>query len=103
MNYESIDPIISVWATKHNLHIYTTYRDEEVRSVDLIGSNDRKCQLWIEAPDQSGNVQVHIWDYKKRKRDYKVGANNLPRCLEDAYATATKLLTTGDSSRQPMA
>jgi len=92
MNYELIDSIISVWATNHSLHIYTTYRDEEVRSTDLVGSNGSKCQLWIDAPDQSGDVQVHVWDYKKRKENYKVTVNNLPRCLEDAYAIAMKWL-----------
>jgi len=92
MNYESIDPIINAWATKNTLHIYTTSRDEEVRSVSLVGSNGRKCQLWIDAPDQSGNVQVHVWDYKKRREDCKATVDDLPRCLERAYATAMKWL-----------
>jgi hypothetical protein len=92
MSYKSIDPIITVWATKHNLIIYTTYRDEEVRSVDLIGSNGHKCQLWIDTPESTGKVQIHVWDYKKRKHDYKVAIDDLPRCLEEAYETAMKWL-----------
>jgi hypothetical protein len=92
MSYESIDPIISVWATTHGLHLYTSYRDEEVRSVDLVGNNGHKCQLWIDAPDQSGNVQVHVWDYKKRLEVYKSTTSDLPRSLEQAYATATRWL-----------
>ena len=88
MNYESIDPIISAWAAKHTLHLYTTYRDEEVRSVDLIGSAGRKCQLWIDAPDQSGNVLVHVWDYKKRRQDLQTTMAELAQSLEMAYATA---------------
>ena len=92
MNCESIDLIISTWATKHALHLYTTSRDEEVRSVDALGSNGRKCQLWIDAPDQSGNVHVHVWDYRKRREDYKTTTGDLPGCLEAAYATAVKWL-----------
>jgi hypothetical protein len=92
MSYESIDPIITAWAAKHTLHLYTTYRDEEVRSVDMVGSNGRKCQLWIDAPDKSGNVQVHVWDYKKRREDCKANVNDLSQCLERAYGTAMKWL-----------
>lgn len=92
MSYESIDPTITAWAAKHTLHLYTTYRDEEVRSVDLVGSNGRKCQLWIDAPDQSGTVQVHVWDHKKRREDCKATVADLTRCLENAYATAIKWL-----------
>jgi hypothetical protein len=90
MNYESIDPIITAWAARHTLHVYTTYRDEEVRSVDLVGSDGYKCQLWIEAPDQSGSAKVHIWDYKKRREDFRTTYADLDRRLEQAYATAMK-------------
>lgn len=90
MSYESIDQIITAWASKHDLHIYTTCRDDEVRSVDLIGSNSHKCQLWIDAPNENGKVEVHVWDYKNRTKNYIVTTDDLPRCLEQAYATATK-------------
>jgi hypothetical protein len=90
--HELRDPAITAWAAKHTLHLYTTYRDEEVRSVELVGSDGRKCQLWIDAPDQSGNVQVHAWDYKKRREDCKGTVADLPRCLDQAYATAMKWL-----------
>jgi len=93
MSYESIDPAVTAWAAKYGLHLYTTYRDEEVRSVDLVGSDGRKCQVWIDAPDQSGHVQVHVWDYKKRRENYKTTTADLPRALEQAYATARKWLT----------
>src|SRR4051812_8460562 len=92
MSYESIDPIISTWATKHRLHLYTTYRDEEVRSVDFIGSNGRKCQLWIDVPDQSGTIQVHVWYYKKRREVCKTTVDDLSQCLERTYLTALKWL-----------
>ena len=94
MNYESIDPIILGWTASHALHLYTTSRDEEVRSVDLIGANGLKCQIWIEAPDNAGDIQVHVWDYKKRKQNHKVKAGDLLRCLEDAHMIAKKWLET---------
>ena len=60
MSYESTAPTISVGG-QAALHLYTTYRDEEVGSVaDLVRSNGRECQAWIDAPDQSGTVQVSM-------------------------------------------
>lgn len=93
MSYESIERIISAWAIKHALHVYTTYRDEEVRSVELVSPNGRKCQLWVDAPDQSGNIQVHVWDYKKRRIDRTSSAADLNSCLEQSYATAREWLS----------
>jgi hypothetical protein len=92
MSYESIDPIINAWVTKHALHLYKSYRSAEVRSVELVSSSGRKCQLWIDAPDPSANVQVHVWDYKKRRVDYITTIADLPRFLEQAYMTAMNWL-----------
>ena len=93
MYYESIDKIIAAWAASHALHIYTTSQDVEVRSVDIVGSNGLKCELWMETPDEAGNIQVHVWDYRKQKECYKVNASGLSKCLEDAFTTATKWLS----------
>jgi hypothetical protein len=92
MAYASVDPTTTAWAAKHTLQIYTKYRDEEVRSVDLVGTNGRKCQLWIDAPDKSGNIRVHVWDYKNRREDYKATVADLARCLEQGYAIAMEWL-----------
>ena len=92
MSYETIDPTITEWAAQHGLHIFTKYRDEEVRSMDLVGPNGRKCQLWIDTPDPSGNVGVHVWDYKKRRKDFRATTIDLAQRLEDAYVTAISWL-----------
>jgi hypothetical protein len=90
MSYKSIDDAILNWTAKHKLHLYTTHRDEEVRSVDFVGGSGQRCQLWIDVPDDLGNVQVHVWDYMKRREDYATVISDLPRCLEKAYKTATE-------------
>ncbi|MFN2493476.1 MAG: hypothetical protein ABR501_11405 [Pyrinomonadaceae bacterium] len=90
MSYEPIDDVILNWVARHALHLYTTHREEEVRSVDLVGTNGERCQLWVDTPDQFGNVQVHVWDYMKRRQDYETAITELPQCLETAYSTAVE-------------
>lgn len=85
MSYQNIDLIIRDWADKHKLTLYTSYRDHEVRSVDVVDQRGRKYQIWIDPPDQKGNVEVHAWDYRRKRKDYAVSINNLSSCLDDAY------------------
>ena len=85
MSYQQIDPVIWDWVDKHNLSVYTSYQDYEVRSVDVVDQQGQKYQIWIDPPDQFGNVAVHAWDYKKRRKDYIVSINELRSCLEEAY------------------
>ena len=92
LNDELIDPVIRAWAGRHTLHVYTSYKDEEVRSVDVVSSKGLRCQIWIDRPDERGNVKVHVWDYKKRSEKCEATASDLARCLEQAYATAMKWL-----------
>jgi len=87
VGYQKIDPIIQDWADKHKLRVYTSYQDYEVRSVDVVDQKGRKYQIWIDSPDQFGNVGVHAWDYKRRRKDYMVSTNDLRGCLEEAYNT----------------
>ncbi len=92
MGYEAIDSVIFAWAAKHTLYVYRVFRDVEVRNVVLFGSSGQKCQIWIDSPDQSEEIQVHVWDYEKRRKDFKVAANDLSQCLELAYDTAMEWL-----------
>jgi hypothetical protein len=94
MSYASIDSVISTWAKNHKLHVYEQYKDEEVRSVEFVGTDGEKCQLWIDPPDPKGTVQVHLWDYKKRRQDCKVSINDLQACLDTARTTALSWLKT---------
>jgi hypothetical protein len=85
MSYQKIDLTIRDWSDKYKLSVYTSYKDYEVRSVDVVDQKGRKYQIWIDPPDQRGNVEVHAWDYRRRRKDYIVSANDLRSCLEEAY------------------
>ena len=86
MSYTTIDPIIEAWVNKHSLTLYTKYQDSEVRSVSMVGASGRKFQVWIDQP-LGGSVGVHVWDYKKRRQDWKVDADELDEILEMALQT----------------
>lgn len=96
MGYELIDSAIHDWSRKRSLHVYSTYRDDEVRSVDLVDGNGQKCQIWIDPPNSSGKVHVNVWDYKKRREDFECGIADLFDWLDTAYNTANKWMAIGD-------
>lgn len=80
-NYSSVDSVISAWAQRHTLKLYTQYKDYEVRSVDVY--SDKKFQIWIDRPEHD-TVAVHVWDYENKPRDWKVQTELLNEALEEA-------------------
>ena len=88
MSYESIDKIISAWATDFALTVYHEYKDVEVRSTDVVGSSGAKCQIWIDPPDAHNRVGVHVWNYRDKRAHSLVPASQLRESLKSAYATA---------------
>ena len=40
--YAAIDPILTAWARRKGLHVYTHYKDDEIRSVAIYGPDDAK-------------------------------------------------------------
>lgn len=85
MTFANVDPIIASWAAKHGLHMYTRYRDDEVRSVNLVDNKGQKFQIWIEElPD--GRFRAVGWDYKKRRYESESDAVNFDAALEKLLA-----------------
>ena len=83
MSYEKIDTIILKWVERHNFVLYTKHYGCEVRSVDIVSMYGKKFQIWIDIPKYD-KVRVHLWDYKKWKKDWTVVINELDNCLEKA-------------------
>ena len=86
MSYVEIDPIILAWLHRHGLTLYERYQDSEVRSVDIVDAGGRKFQIWVDPP-ASGKVVVHVWDYRKRRKDWDTPIDELDHRLEEAVAT----------------
>lgn len=94
--YDLIDPELEAWAAKHSLQIFTEYKDEEVRSTDVVGSAGKKCQIWVDQPDMSGTFVVNIWNYKKNRarriKQLRASKTNIMDKLEEAYQMAQEWL-----------
>lgn len=89
MSYSDIDPIISRWTKGHRLFLYTRYQDSDVRSIEIVDSRGCKYQIWIDEP-KGDQVAVHVWDYRRRRRDLQVEISVLEDGLDEAYATLRK-------------
>ena len=93
--YDLIDPELYAWAANHGLQIFTKYKDEEVRSTDVVGNAGKKCQIWVE-PSGKGTFVVNIWNYKtkrtKRLKQLQASKTDIRDKLEEAYNTAQEWL-----------
>lgn len=88
MSYAAIDPILTRWADKHRLTIATEYKDSTVRSTDVVSRTGKKAQIWIDSPQETGRIAVHVWDYRKRRADLIATGSDLERTLERALEFA---------------
>lgn len=89
MSYARIDPILDRWATANGLNVMTSYKDYEVRSIDLVDVRGTRFQVWIDPPGATGRIGVHVWDYRKRRADYEVQLEDLAECLDEALQAAS--------------
>lgn len=94
--YDLIDPELYDWAARHGLQIFTKYKDEEVRSTDVVGSDGKKCQIWVDPLNVAGTFVVNIWNYKKKRakriQHLRASKTNIRDKLEEAYNTAQEWL-----------
>jgi len=85
MSYDQIDETINAWAGEHKLNVFTHYQDYDVRSTDVVDKLGNKYQIWIDEPKSDGSVEVHAWDYKKKREDFMTTTLDLMSALEAAY------------------
>jgi len=90
MSYARVDPILNRWAADHGLTVMTSYKDYEVRSIDLVDAQGARYQLWLDPPGETGRVGVHVWDYRKRRADYEGKLEDLIQCLDEALQAASE-------------
>lgn len=83
--FEQVDPVILEWSEERHLPLYTRYKDEDVRSFQVVGASGASCQIWIETGDE---VSVHVWDYGRRRRSFVTNGRDLRTALDNALAVA---------------
>lgn len=81
--YSEIDPVIEAWRIRHSLHIYTVFKDAEVRSTELVNPAGKRWQIWVDPPDGQG-VGVHAWDFKTMRHDTNVPISQLGEALDES-------------------
>jgi hypothetical protein len=59
MNISAVDGILEAWSKRQEIPLQTSYRDENVRSFEFVGSNGVQFQIWIEPPAMDGSTIVH--------------------------------------------
>ena len=84
-DYSEIDDILDRWAGIHQFRIHKEYKEVEVRSILFCGDEGISYQLWVEPPNEKGFVEIHVWDYEKRRIDVVVKRDELFEKLELAY------------------
>jgi len=83
MNFNKVDKIFSQWAQSSGLNVQIEYKGEEVRSTDILDSNNIKWQLWLVPVDLEDQCVIHYWNYKDISRHSKVLNSKLLQELTD--------------------
>ncbi len=87
MSFQAVDSILGTWARKHGLSIATVYRDEEVRSIELVDRRGDRYQIWIDPPDALGLVGIHAWDFRHLKTHVQSSVPELESNLDGVRET----------------
>ena len=87
VDYSAIDEMLNRWAANHRFTIQKKYKEIEVRSITFQGRDSVFYQLWIDPPDGNGFVGIHVWDYKRRRKDFVAESDEFPKKLELAFRT----------------
>jgi hypothetical protein len=66
MSYAAIDDALRSWARANGVTFATRYRDDEVRSFDIVDAAGARVQIWVNHPVHA-TVTVSAWDYRARK------------------------------------
>lgn len=88
MGYENINGVLEAWAKRNKLYLYKEYKEIEVCSVDIVSEKGRQSQIWIDPLDSEGLTGIHVWDFKKKRRDFLVSAIDFEEYLENALRIA---------------
>jgi hypothetical protein len=64
-DFGEADAVLSSWAKRHGLHVLTRYRDDEVRSIPIVGPDGRELQIWLE--NEFGGYSAHASPVERRR------------------------------------
>jgi hypothetical protein len=102
MNYVEVDKALRPWLKHHGLHLLTTHRDQEVRSIDVVDDAGARYQIWISGADDAEKVRVSAWDFKHKKKVFESSFGELDQVLEDAYSEVAEWIDQAGHTRTPV-
>ena len=92
-SYSAVDPIIDAWGIRHSLHIYTLFKDEQVRSTELVSPAGKRVQIWVDPPKEQ-SVGVHAWDFKDLRHQVNVPLSQLGEALDESVRVVRRWMQT---------
>ncbi len=101
MSFEAIDPVLSRWALGKSCPVLTKYKDAEVRSIIVDTGLGFKYQLWIDPPDSSSSVTVHLWDFAEYHQSWVGHTRDLEEMLERAWSAMERRLASHRQNQTP--
>jgi hypothetical protein len=60
ITYKDIDQILLPWAERHKLHIFTEYKDEEIRSLIVVDQWGDQYGIYAIPDGENGNKTVAV-------------------------------------------
>jgi predicted SAM-dependent methyltransferase len=102
MKYADIDKVLTPWSKRHGLHVFTKYRDEEVRSIDVVDDAGGRYQIWISEAENSGRAKVSAWNYKDKKKTVESSFLDLEQALEELYSEVMLWMVQTGHTRTPV-
>lgn len=82
--YQTVDRVLMPWAKRHGIHVYTTHRDDPVRSMFVVDLSGAQRHLYLDPPNESGLVTLRgIAPSMKEER--QVTLADLERALEQLW------------------
>ena len=100
--YFKIDRIVKDWANKLGLRAQYEYKDEKMRSLNVVDDSGNSYQIWIETL-KWGRLKVSATNNKsgRKRRNWnkKCRISNLITVLFEAYGVTEKWISDSGNSR----
>jgi len=100
--YHKVERIVNEWTKKVGLHLQYEYKDEKVRSFNVVDDAGNKYQIWIEIL-KWGRVKVSCTnnESEKNKKSWmkKSKISNLTKVLYEGYGMVEQWIFQSGNTR----